>query len=105
MAPPPPIPAVQMPTPISSADHHQYHNIYQQQQQQQQQQHYGGVLTSNNNINNSGSRSANAQYSANFWENYEHLCALQNVMPLQSLKQTLATEGGANLTLNADKLK
>ena len=97
MAPPAPIPPVQMPTPIST-DHHQYHNQYQQQ-------HYNlfgnGALSSNN----SGSRVVNTQYSPNFWENYEHLCALQNVMPLQALKSSLAVEGGANLTLNADKIK
>lgn len=46
-----------------------------------------------------------SQYSANFWENYEHLCALQNLMPLQSLKACLSVDGGANLNLNVDKLK
>ena len=43
--------------------------------------------------------------SFNFWENYEHLCALQNVMPIQSLKASLAVEGGTVLSLNADKLR
>jgi hypothetical protein len=44
-------------------------------------------------------------YSANFWENYERLCELQQVAPLQSIKSCLSVDGGANLTLNADKLK
>ena len=43
--------------------------------------------------------------SNNFWDTYEHLCALQNVMPLQSLKSCLSSESGAILNLNADKLK
>ena len=45
------------------------------------------------------------QYSANFWENYEHLCALQSVMPLQNLKPALSADSGIYLQLNGDKLK
>jgi hypothetical protein len=77
MAPPLP-PPVQMPTPISTNNNNQ----------QYYQPHY-----------------TSTQQSNNFWENYEHLCALQNLMPLQSLKQSLVTDAGSNLTLNADKLK
>lgn len=51
------------------------------------------------------SRHITNQYSNSFWENYEHLCALQNLMPLQSLKASLSTEAGSNLVINADKLK
>ena len=46
-----------------------------------------------------------SSFSANFWENYEHLCALQNLMPLQALKASLSVDGGTQLNLNADKLK
>ena len=113
LPPPPPIPTpVQVTTPIvTSNDHHQYHSSYnhhQQQQQQQQQQyhhHHQQRQSSSRSGENSNSRVNVAQYSSNFWENYEHLCALQNSMPLQSLKACLATDGGANLVLNADKLK
>jgi centrosomal protein CEP78 len=79
----------------------------------------GAALTSSTNLiqqnNNSNQQLKSAiqhsssqkisQYSANFWENYEHLCALQNLMPLQSLKACLSIDGGANLNLNVDKLK
>lgn len=106
LPPPPPIPPpVQMTTPIvTSNDHHQYHSTYNHQQQQQQYHHHQRQSSSRSG-ENSNSRVNVAQYSANFWENYEHLCALQNSMPLQSLKACLAMDGGANLVLNADKLK
>ena len=84
----------------------------------------GAALTSSTNIIQSTNNNSNqqlksaiqqhssssstqkiSQYSANFWENYEHLCALQNLMPLQSLKACLSVDGGANLNLNVDKLK
>ena len=112
LPPPPPIPTpVQITTPIvTSNDHHQYHSSYNHHQQQQQQQqqyhhHHQQRQSSSRSGENSNSRVNVAQYSSNFWENYEHLCALQNSMPLQSLKACLATDGGANLVLNADKLK
>ena len=40
-----------------------------------------------------------------FWETYEHICALKNLVPIQSLKVSLASEGGTVLNLNADKLR
>ena len=43
-------------------------------------------------------------HSTNFWDNYEHMCAVYNQMPLQTLK-AVAMEGGAILDLHADKLK
>ncbi len=43
--------------------------------------------------------------TASFWDNYEHICALQNLVPLQALKASLACEGGSVLSLNADKLR
>lgn len=46
-----------------------------------------------------------ATSSISFWDSYEHLCALQNLMPIQSLKASLAAEGGTVLNLNADKLR
>ena len=61
------------------------------------------------NLSSSANGSSSSRYvnqiSSNFWENYEHLCALQNVMPLQSIKQCLSTDAGSNLTIMADKLK
>ena len=42
------------------------------------------------------------EYFTNFWDNYEHLCALQSTAPLQSIKANL-TNG--TLDINADKLK
>jgi hypothetical protein len=55
-----------------------------------------------NSLANAGSSSSN---SSNFWEAYEHLCSLQSLMPIQSLKASLMTDGGTNLQFNADKLK
>ena len=47
---------------------------------------------------------ARKEQATNFWDNYEHMCAVYNQMPLQTLK-AVAMEGGAILDLNADKLK
>lgn len=42
------------------------------------------------------------EYFSNFWDNYEHLCALQSTAPLQSIKSNLVN---GTLDANADKLK
>ena len=42
------------------------------------------------------------EYFSNFWDNYEHLCALQSTAPLQSIKSNLVN---GTLDINADKLK
>ena len=62
-----------------------------------------GNLSSSVSANNS-SRQLN-HYSNNFWENYEHLCTLQNLIPLQSIKTCLSADAGTNLVVNADKFK
>lgn len=47
-----------------------------------------------------------SQYSNNFCEVYEHLCAMQNQMPLQTVKSSVSNgEAGLCLHLNADRLK
>jgi hypothetical protein len=43
--------------------------------------------------------------AASFWDCYEHICSLQNLVPIQSLKASLASEGGTVLSINADKLR
>lgn len=63
------------------------------------------ALPSNLSSSANGSSRYVNQVSNNFWENYEHLCALQNVMPLQSIKQCLSTDAGSNLNIMVDKLK
>ncbi|CAF0863953.1 unnamed protein product [Brachionus calyciflorus] len=63
------------------------------------------ALPSNLSSSANGSSRYVNQTSGNFWDNYEHLCALQNVMPLQSIKSSLASDAGTNLTIMADKLK
>lgn len=50
-------------------------------------------------------QTASRKETTSFWDTYENLCALQNLMPLQSLKTCLSSEAGAVLSLNADKLK
>jgi hypothetical protein len=61
---------------------------------------------SNNNYNpNSVFNLGRIQYSPNFYENYEHLCALQSSMPLQAIRSCLSMDGSVNLGLNVDKLK
>jgi hypothetical protein len=51
------------------------------------------------------SKSSSSLAHANFWDTYEHMCALQNEMPLQILKASLAVDAGSNLVINSDRLK
>jgi hypothetical protein len=69
---------------------------------QQQQQHQLSHQTASSSDRTNPMRK---EYSTNFWENYEHVCSIQNQMPMQSLKSGLSIEGGAVLNLNADKFK
>ena len=79
--------------------------------QQHQSANEFKTSSSNQYINAAASSAASVfnvgrnQFSANFWENYEHLCALQSSVPLQSIKSCISIDGSVNLSLNADKLK
>lgn len=111
MPPPPPIP----PLPVSSSSgnnyHFQQHHIMDVNQFKQLSAPSLGTssaiattLSSSANGGSSGAR-YQGQQASNFWDNYEHLCALQNLMPLQSLKASLLVDAGTNLNINADRLK
>lgn len=79
-------------------------------------QQAGDVLRSNQAMGNSSGTSANSagplppsarthQFSPDFWENYEHACALLSTVPLQSIKSCISLDGSVNLALSVDRLK
>jgi hypothetical protein len=82
-----PLSAFQMPVPIN------------------QQQHQQGQLYNDYNNQMSSGGLPRTQFSHNFWENYEHLCALQSTAPLQAIHSCICMDGSVNISLNADKLK
>lgn len=43
--------------------------------------------------------------NTNFKETYENICSLKNAMPLQFVINSLSSESGSCLILNADKIK
>lgn len=98
--------------------HHHRHNTETNSKQATQQtasslssSSSGPVVASSTVTNMPPTTSSNPKhgqqiYSNNFWETYEHLCALQNQTPLQYVKSSITTnDSGCNLILNADKLK
>lgn len=95
----PPVSSTQLQSSSSSAHIYQsvssnntqqfYHNHHQQQQSSAMPLKQGKDM-------------ANV---ASFWDCYEHICSLQNLVPIQSLKASLASEGGTVLNINADKLR
>ena len=68
------------------------------------QQTYPAASSSHPSSSSAALHTARKDHATNFWDNYEHMCAVYNQMPLQTLK-AVAMEGGAILDLNADKLK
>ncbi len=93
--PPPPVSSTQLQQSSSSAA------IYQTNTQIQQQFYH-----SNQTSFKLAKEPTVADTSpASFWDNYEHICALQNLIPVQAIKASLACEGASVLNLNADKLR
>ena len=99
-------------TTTSSTHIYQYPNDYTHSSSALSKQlNHNYLLTTSSNVINgpsasNGATSAKKDLSANFWDTYEHLCALQNAMPLQSLKPNNSViESSYVLNLNADKLR
>lgn len=65
--------------------------------------HISGSSTSSNSAHQ---QQQQQEHLNNFCEVYEHLCAMQNLNPLQLVRSSISTsDNGYSLALNADRLK
>lgn len=59
-----------------------------------------------NERNSANAKSASkSTANSNFWDTYEHICAIRNHAPVQFLKKSPLIDFGAKLIVNVDKLK
>lgn len=96
----PPVSTTQLQSSSSSA--HIYQSVSSNNTQQFYHNHHHHQQQSGAMPLKQGKDMANV---ASFWDCYEHICSLQNLVPMQSLKASLASEGGTVLNINADKLR
>lgn len=62
-------------------------------------------LKNETNSTNATKSVAKSVVNSNFWDTYEHICAIRNQAPVQFLKKSPLVDFGAKLIVNVDKLK